>query len=194
MWERLHDVRAAVLAPVSVVEPPPTRQAAVALVVTADREVLFIRRAERAGDTWSGQIALPGGKKDPGDPDLLAAAIREADEEVGLRLYPASLVGPLDDMMARPVFDMVVRPYVFALPERPTLRPNVEVADVHWVGLDRLLSGEGRGPMPYTWQGASLTLPSVHIGATVPLWGMTLRIVDGLLHRIDGRGHGLDRR
>jgi 8-oxo-dGTP pyrophosphatase MutT (NUDIX family) len=51
-----------------------------------DPEVLFIKRAGRAGDRWSGHTALPGGKRDPTDADDLAAAIRETKEEVGLDL------------------------------------------------------------------------------------------------------------
>lgn len=51
-----------------------------------DPEVLFIKRAGRAGDKWSGHTALPGGKRDPKDADDLAAAIRETKEEVGLDL------------------------------------------------------------------------------------------------------------
>lgn len=51
-----------------------------------DPEVLFIKRAGRAGDRWSGHVALPGGKRDPQDADDLAAAIRETKEEVGLDL------------------------------------------------------------------------------------------------------------
>jgi 8-oxo-dGTP pyrophosphatase MutT (NUDIX family) len=51
-----------------------------------DPEVLFIKRAGRAGDRWSGHTALPGGKRDPQDADDLAAAIRETKEEVGLDL------------------------------------------------------------------------------------------------------------
>ena len=51
-----------------------------------DPEVLFIKRAGRAGDRWSGHTALPGGKRDPEDADDLAAAVRETKEEVGLDL------------------------------------------------------------------------------------------------------------
>ena len=51
-----------------------------------DPEVLFIKRAGRAGDRWSGHTALPGGKRDPQDSDDLAAAVRETREEVGLDL------------------------------------------------------------------------------------------------------------
>lgn len=49
-------------------------------------EVLFIKRATRTGDRWTGHVALPGGKRDPEDPDDQAAAIRETSEEIGLDL------------------------------------------------------------------------------------------------------------
>ena len=55
-------------------------------VQNGDAEVLFIKRASRVGDRWTGHVALPGGKRDPEDADDLAAAIREASEEVGLNL------------------------------------------------------------------------------------------------------------
>lgn len=55
-------------------------------VQRGDPEILFIKRAGRVGDRWSGHIALPGGKRDPLDVDDRAAAIRETKEEVGLDL------------------------------------------------------------------------------------------------------------
>src|SRR5260370_1555175 len=86
-------------------------------------EALFIHRAVRAGDTWSGQIAFPGGRRDPGDADLLATAIRETMEEVGVDLSGAERLGVLDDLYPRtPVLPpAVVRPFVFALTSRPTI-------------------------------------------------------------------------
>jgi 8-oxo-dGTP pyrophosphatase MutT (NUDIX family) len=58
-------------------------QAAVALVCVPDPDaILLIRRSERAGDPWSGQMGLPGGRRDSSDRDLLATAVRET-EEVG---------------------------------------------------------------------------------------------------------------
>ena len=55
-------------------------------VKNGDPEILFIKRAGRVGDRWSGHVALPGGRRDPPDVDDRAAAIRETKEEVGLDL------------------------------------------------------------------------------------------------------------
>lgn len=51
-----------------------------------DPEILFIKRAARTGDRWTGHIALPGGKRDPEDADDQATSIRETMEEIGLDL------------------------------------------------------------------------------------------------------------
>ena len=49
-------------------------------------ELLFIKRATRVGDKWTGHVALPGGKRDPEDLDDQVTAVREAMEEVGIDL------------------------------------------------------------------------------------------------------------
>src|SRR5688572_15001632 len=61
-------------------------------------ELFFIRRAEHPQDPWSGHIAFPGGRRDPGDPNLLATAMRETLEEVGIDLSRAKLLGRLPDV------------------------------------------------------------------------------------------------
>ena len=96
--------------------------AAVAVVLVPSPDaVLLIRRAERSGDPWSGHMALPGGRREDIDLDLIATAVRETWEEVGLTLTHADLLGSLDDVVPRtPVLPPIaVRPYVFSLPERP---------------------------------------------------------------------------
>jgi hypothetical protein len=62
-----------------------------------DPELLFIKRATRVGDKWTGHVALPGGKRDPEDDDDQVTAMREALEEVGIDLgyHNAICVGNL---------------------------------------------------------------------------------------------------
>jgi 8-oxo-dGTP pyrophosphatase MutT (NUDIX family) len=55
-------------------------------VQQGDPEVLLIKRAARPGDRWTGHIALPGGKREPRDPDDRATSERETREETGLEL------------------------------------------------------------------------------------------------------------
>ena len=79
--ERLGRLREALLTKRSAsLNPPASRRAAVAVVLRDEGrglEILFIRRAEHPQDPWSGQIAFPGGRFEPGDADLRATAIRE---------------------------------------------------------------------------------------------------------------------
>mgnify|MGYP001813096738 CR=1 FL=1 len=64
-----------------------TKRSAVALILQireGELNVLMIKRAERKGDPWSGHMAFPGGRMDPGDDHGYAVAVRETEEEVGL--------------------------------------------------------------------------------------------------------------
>src|SRR5213596_3679172 len=68
----------------------PTRFAAILLLLRmgehGDPELLMIKRADAEGDPWSGHIACPGGRMEPGDHDLEQTAIRETWEETGVDL------------------------------------------------------------------------------------------------------------
>lgn len=55
-------------------------------VQQGEPELLFIKRASRDGDRWAGHVALPGGKREQGDPDDRAVSVRETREETGLEL------------------------------------------------------------------------------------------------------------
>lgn len=167
----------------------PARETAVAAVVTLVRpgpssaEILFIERATREGDPWSGHIAFPGGRRDPADASLLATAIRETEEEVGLRLAPSSLLTRLDDFLTRNN-DTQVAQFVFELAERtPPLAPNAEVASVLWTPIDVLRSPQHAGTMTLVREGISYELPTVRLGEHV-LWGMTYRMTRALLEAL----------
>jgi 8-oxo-dGTP pyrophosphatase MutT (NUDIX family) len=157
--------------------------AAVAVVLVPGPDaVLFIRRAERTGDPWSGHMALPGGRRDADDADLIATAIRETAEEVGLELPASTLLGSLDDVVPRtPVLPPIaVRPYVFALPARPLLTLNPEVAAARWVYLDHLLNPATYHPVWIQIRGEHREVPAYQLDDAI-IWGMTERVVTGLL-------------
>lgn len=157
--------------------------AAVAIVLTPDPDaVLLIRRAERTGDPWSGHMALPGGRREPGDFDLLATAIRETSEEVGFMLRPEDLAGTLDDVVPRtPVLPPIaVRPFVFTPASRPEFVLNPEVADARWVQLDGLLQPASRRRARVEIHGGSREVEAYHFEDAI-VWGMTERILGSLV-------------
>ena len=165
------------------VEDPALARAAVALVVVPGPDaILLIRRAERIGDPWSGQMGLPGGRSSPNDADLLQTAIRETREEVGISLSPAELLGALDDVAPRSPHlpPLMVRPFLFLLSERPAVVPNEEVADHLWVVWDSLVHPDSYRPFTIRLGDALREFPAYHV-SPVPVWGMTERILAPLV-------------
>lgn len=166
---------------------PEARPAAVALILIerAGLEALFIKRAARPGDPWSGQVALPGGRHEPTDVDLRVTAIRETREETGVELARAEPLGVLDDLYPRaPTLPPVlVRPYVFALPGAPRLVTSSEVDRAFWVPLARLGEPGIRREVTLRVQGEERVFPAYDLGEDV-IWGMTERILTPFLELI----------
>lgn len=150
----------------------------------AGLEVLFIRRAERAGDPWSGHIGLPGGRRESGDAALLDTAIRETREEIGVDLPPGALLGALDDLSpsipsAPP---LMIRPYVFGVSPRPLAGVSEEVVCSYWVPLDSLHGARASAKVSVREKILDVPcfrLPDLPEGLVV--WGLTYRILNGLL-------------
>ncbi|MGH7613242.1 MAG: NUDIX hydrolase [Gemmatimonadales bacterium] len=168
------------------IDAPEARPAAVALILveqSGDLEALFIKRAARTGDPWSGQVAFPGGRHDPEDGDLLATAIRETREETGLELRDAEPLGVLDDLYPRtPTLPPVrVRPFVFALAaRRRPLVASVEVERAFWVPLARIVEPSVRREVKLVVGGVERVFPAYDLGEDV-IWGMTERILTPFL-------------
>lgn len=159
--------------------------AAVTVVITPDPDsILLIRRADRPGDPWSGHMALPGGRRAAADQDLLATAIRETREELGLELSRRGFVGSLDDVVPRtPVLPPVaVRPFVFVLPDRLPLTLNHEVAAARWVCLDELQHPEHRHLVTLEVAGSTRQVPAFRLDEGI-VWGMTERILADLIEQ-----------
>lgn len=146
-------------------------------------EALFIHRAVRVGDTWSGQIAFPGGRREPADADLLMTAIRETREEIGVDLSSAERLGVLDDLHPRtPVLPpVVVRPFVFALTAPPAIVESLEVQATFWVPFRSLEAPGVRGTITVDHPGIPRqVLPAYTLGKRT-IWGMSERILTPLI-------------
>lgn len=187
-WAR---IEAALLSrpPARVAEAVSAR-AAVALILRegpSGLELLFIRRADHPQDPWSGQMAFPGGRAEPGEEDLKATAVRETAEEIGVDLESAAeCLGILDEVRAmarmRPV-SLTILPFVFRL--RGEISPVLsdEVRSLHWIPLDELLAAERRSVMDYVQEGATMQFPCLRVEDVV-IWGLTYRMLLGLEERI----------
>lgn len=164
--------------------------AAVALILRDSSangpEFLAIRRSRRAGDPWSGQMALPGGRHAAVDVDLCATAARETHEEVGLDLVADGIpIGKLDDLQAvsrgRPV-DLIISPFVYELttPRHTSLDPR-EVDAAYWIPVGHLIRQDPQRAdtvthRPYTEHG----FPAFEFAGN-SIWGLTYRILNTFL-------------
>lgn len=164
---------------------PSLSQAAVLLMVrpTDPLELLLIERAEKEGDPWSGHMALPGGRREPRDRDLMGTALRETEEEVGVVVPPRRVLGALDELRpsARRRFAITVAPYVAAVPldTRPIPAPS-EVESAVWVPLPFLASEEAVHEVLIELEDESLALPAWSYQEYV-IWGLTHRILTGFM-------------
>jgi 8-oxo-dGTP pyrophosphatase MutT (NUDIX family) len=166
-------------------EMPERPHAAVALLLAPDPDrILLIRRAEREGDPWSGQLALPGGRREAQDDDLLDTAIRETMEETGVRLDRAWRRLELDDLApTTPVLPpIVVRPFLFVLEEALVAGLSREVDHSAWVSLAELAAPGVYREADISVRGAPRRVSGYHLDQGL-LWGMTERIVTPVVRR-----------
>lgn len=146
----------------------------------AGPRVLLMKRIERAGDPWSGHISLPGGGYDRRDPDLLATAIRETHEELGVDLHGARVLGTLpvlSPFMSGPS-GVEVTPFVFVTQAAVEPTPGPEAEQAFWLPID--LAASGALDETYTYPGTTRTFPSWRY-ENFTIWGLTWRILGDLL-------------
>ena len=168
----------------AVIPPPPHRRAAVLVPVVfrEDGPVLVLtQRAANLRD-HSGQIALPGGKIDPDDPGPADAALREADEEIGLASGDVRVLGYLDPYLSGTAF--LVTPVIGLVAPDARFRPNpAEVAEVFEVPLPVLMDGQRYFLRSRAWQGRERWFYALTFGERL-IWGVTAGILNNLRERL----------
>ncbi len=128
-----------------------------------------------------GQISFPGGAEDPGDTSLLMTALRESEEEIGLKRGDVEIFGQLDDIVT--ISNFIVSPYVgrvTAPAPYPFATSEIEVAELLAVPMPHLLGPPGLNTEPAPWRDRMVPPPSYTFGEHV-IWGATGRILQQFL-------------
>jgi 8-oxo-dGTP pyrophosphatase MutT (NUDIX family) len=166
---------------------PGLTHAAVALLLRPagdSAEILFIKRAERAGDPWSGHLAFPGGRAEESDASLLDVAMREASEEVGIDARRGGRVlGRLPTLrpLSARIPSVTVTPFVAVAPPGavPRSQPE-EVAETFWMPLATLTQTGRSETVRWDVGHGTHELPA-YPSSYGPIWGITERILSQFL-------------
>lgn len=163
------------------------RVAAVLVPVFRDEEgrlrIVLIVRSDRG--LHGGQLALPGGKADVDDKSLLATALREAEEEVGLSPAEVEVIAELASVHSGPT-QFEVHPFLARIPADVRWRPSEdEVVEVLTPLVEDLGRADARRELLFTSARfpEGLLVDGIPIGDRV-LWGMTLRLLDDVVPRL----------
>ncbi|WP_238550571.1 CoA pyrophosphatase [Blastomonas sp. AAP53] len=131
-----------------------------------------------------GQIAFPGGKIDPEDVSPIAAALREADEELGLSPDHVRVIGTAD--LYRSGSGFAITPVLGVIPPDLSYSPNPgEVADWFEVPLDFVLDRANHVHHSTMWKGAQRNYIEIMWGQR-RIWGVTAGIIANLSRRLEG--------
>jgi len=167
--------------PIHSTDPSKVKSIAAVAILIIEDSILMIKRAIKDGDPWSGHMAFPGGRFEQQDSDLRKTAERETFEEIGIELIPSSFVGPLTPLNHP---RLSVHAYVYQLEKRPVMKPNEEVAEIHWLTFEELTVPKYRSHFPHEYRGELINFPSIQI-RNVTIWGITFQFICDLLSRLE---------
>ncbi|WP_185858897.1 CoA pyrophosphatase [Vreelandella nanhaiensis] len=163
---------------------------AAVLIPVVDRvspTLLFTRRASHLS-THSGQVAFPGGKREPEDKDLYATALREAQEEIGLEPALVEPLGRLSDVIS--LHGLRVTPWVGIIPpDLPLVADPGELDAIFEVPLSHFLEDRRTHTDVITVDGVAHYVPSYHVDGHV-IWGLSAMMLVELL--AEGFGMSID--
>lgn len=126
-----------------------------------------------------GQVAFPGGQHEKTDETLIRTALREAQEEIGIRTQDVTVLGPMTELYI-PVSNYHVLPVVGFMPRKPDFFPDpVEVAEIIEVNIGQLLNPELIGEETLNIRGLDIQAPMYYFSGQ-KIWGATAMMISEL--------------
>jgi 8-oxo-dGTP pyrophosphatase MutT (NUDIX family) len=151
--------------------------AVLVLLRMVDQEllVLLVKRVEKSTDPWSGQIAFPGGKRDPEDKDLKETMARETLEETSINIVVScQFLGAMESVRSTQRPEMKILPFVVFQEKEQEIKLNEELTEYFWAPLEEM--DRNKGCVKY----GSEDFPAFIIGGNV-IWGLTYRVLHNLI-------------
>jgi 8-oxo-dGTP pyrophosphatase MutT (NUDIX family) len=140
--------------------------------------VIYTQRSSHLS-THSGEVSFPGGKAEKDDSNLYGTALRESNEEMGLKSENVTELGKLDYLISR--HKVEVNPFVASVDKPQTLEPNEEIQDIFTVPLDFLLDPNNIERERIERQGNVWQVPTWNI-KNQKIWGLTAMITVNFLN------------
>ena len=178
--------------PLALPSDRPFPEAAVLMPITRSDEPQLVLTLRASGlSTHGGEVAFPGGRRDPEDASLVFTALREAHEEVGLSPGLVEVVGPLSTQVSR--HGIKVTPYVGFIPDYVEFKANDdEIAAVFSVPLAFFRDDPREITHRIDYLGYSWYVPSYRYGG-FKIWGLTAIMIVELVNLIYDAGIELQR-
>lgn len=143
-------------------------------------DMLLVKRVQNPADPWSGQVAFPGGKREPKDSNLKQTAIRETLEETNINLLDScQFLGVLKAIRSRPRPDLKILPFVVLIErEQPIRLSEKELAGSLWIPIRDIIAANGIAKVSVG------NVPAFVIGLTV-IWGLTYSIIKDFVRTVE---------
>lgn len=156
-------------------------EAAVLMPITrAECPELILTLRAKGLSTHGGEVAFPGGRRDPEDTNLTFTALREAEEEIGLPPGMVEVIGPMSPLIS--AHGLKVTPIVGIIPDFVEYRPNdAEIAAVFSVPLDFFLQPPREHTHRVDLQGRDWYIPCYRYDG-YKIWGLTAIMIVELMN------------